>query len=42
MLGVMSEPRKLGTADVGRRAGATDREALRRVAANAAAKLVAG
>ena len=41
MLGVMSEPKKLRTADVGRRAGAADREALRRVAANAAEKLVA-
>ena len=41
MLGVMSEPKKLRTADVGRRAGAVDREVLRRVAANAAEKLVA-
>ena len=41
MLGVMNEPRKLGAADVGRRAGSADREALRRVAANAADELVA-
>ena len=38
MLGVMSEPKKLRTADVGRRAGAADREALRRVAGNAAGR----
>ena len=41
MLGVMSEPKKLRTADVGRRTGAADREALRRFAANAGDQLAA-
>ena len=35
-IGVMSEPKKLRTADVGRRAGGAANEALRRVAANEA------